>query len=120
MLGVNGVCASSSGGGNPIVEFMLFCQKCEQAGIRTVQADPESIGAPNDPGFVFFVPEAKAIVSTGRLTQEIELPPMNKVIGGDKFFDSPLSPSDGIKVPCRYIFGCTSNIGPSRLSGREY
>ena len=120
MLRVDGVCASSGSGGNPWIEFMLFCQKCERAGIKTVLALPESVGAPDDPGFVHYVPEAVAIVSSGRTTQTMALPPMERVIGGHRFFDLDADPAGALDIPLRYLLGCTTNLGHGRLAGKAY
>ena len=120
MLGTQGACSTFTGGGHPSVEFMLICQKCERAGIRTVLIMPESYGTPQDPGFVYSVPEAVAIVSTGRGTQAIELPAMPRVIGGSQYFDLPENPHDRIEVPYRYLLGCCTQTGFGRLVGRQY
>ena len=119
-LGADAACASYSGGGHPAVEFMLICRKCERAGIRTTLVMPEIYGTPDDPGFVYFVPEAERIVSTGRTTQTIELPAMERVIGGDRFFDLPGAPADGQTVLYRYLLGCGTSAGNGRLTARQY
>ncbi|MBI4494559.1 MAG: hypothetical protein HY690_17405 [Chloroflexi bacterium] len=120
MLRAQGACSSFYGGGHPCVEFMLICQKCEQAGITTVQVMPESYGTPDDPGFVHFVPEAVAIVSAGRATQRVDLPAPSKVIGGREFFDLPGVPTDSVSVPYRYVYGCCHSSGYGRLAARQY
>ena len=120
MLRIDGVCASSGSGGNPWIEFMLFCQKCERAGIKTVLALPESVGDPDDSGFVHYVPEAVAIVSSGRTTQSIALPSMDRVIGGSRFFDLDANPAGELHIPLQYLLGCTTNVGHGRLAGKEY
>lgn len=120
MLNVNGVCASSGSGGNPWIEFMLCCQKCERAGIKTVLVLPESVGAPDDSGFVHYVPEAVSIVSSGRTTQHITLPPVARVIGGDRFFTLDADPTAELDIPLQYLLGCTTNLGQGRLAGKEY
>lgn len=119
-LGAQGAVSSYSGGGHPCIEFMLIAQKCERAGIATIQLMPESYGTPDDPGFVHFVPEAVAIVSTGRSTQEVELPAMARVLGGEAFFDLPFSPDDRLKVPYRYLYGSATNTGAGLLTARQY
>ncbi|MBI4494556.1 MAG: hypothetical protein HY690_17390 [Chloroflexi bacterium] len=119
-LGAQGACSSYNGGGHPCVEFMLICQKCEQAGITTVQLMPESYGTPEDAGFVYFVPEATAIVSTGRSTHGVELPPLPRVIGGQEFFDLPDAPAGSLRVPYRYLYGSCTNTGYGQLAGRQY
>ncbi|MEE8304837.1 MAG: glycine/sarcosine/betaine reductase component B subunit, partial [Candidatus Tectomicrobia bacterium] len=120
MLRIDGVCASSGGGGNPWIEFMLCCQKCERAGIKTVLVLPESVGAPEDSGFVHYVPEAVSIVSSGRTTQPIALPAMDRVIGGDRFFNLDTSPAGELNIPLQYLLGCTTNLGHGRLAGKEH
>jgi glycine reductase len=120
LLGADAACASYSGGGHPAVEFMLICRKCERAGIRTTLVMPEIYGTPDDPGFVYFVPEAERIVSTGRTTQTVELPRMDRVIGGERFFDLEGSPADAQTVPYRYLLGCGTSAGNGRLTARQY
>jgi glycine reductase len=99
---------------------MLICRKCERAGIRTVLVMPETYGTPDDPGFVYSVPEAERIVSTGRSTQALELPPVERVIGGDAFFDLEGSPADGRSILYRYLLGCGTSAGGGRLTARQY
>ena len=120
LLGADAACSSYAGGGHPAVEFMLICQKCERAGIRTVNVMPETYGTPDDPGFVYFVPEAERIVSTGRSTQSVELPPVARVLGGDAFFDLAGSPADARSIPYRYLIGCGTSAGGWRLTARQY
>jgi glycine reductase complex component B subunit alpha and beta len=120
LVGAQGACSSYAGGGHPCVEFMLICQKCERAGIRTIQLMPETYGTPADPGFVYFVPEAVGIVSAGRSTQPIPLPAQARVIGGRELFDLPHRPGDAITVPYRYLYGATTSTGYARLAAREY
>jgi sarcosine reductase len=120
VLGADAACASYSGGGHPAVEFMLICRKCERAGIRTTLVMPEIYGTPDDPGFVYFVPEAERIVSTGRTTQTVELPRMDRVIGGERFFDLASSPGDAQTVLYRYLLGCGTSAGNGRLTARQY
>lgn len=120
LLGADAACASYAGGGHPAVEFMLICQKCERAGIRTVLVMPETYGTPDDPGFVYFVPEAERIVSTGRSTQSVALPRVERVIGGERLFDLAGAPGDERSIPYRYLMGCGTSAGGGRLTARQY
>jgi len=120
MLGADAACASYAGGGHPAVEFMLICQKCERVGMKTVLVMPEIYGTPDDPGFVYFVPEAERIVSTGRTTQAVDLPRMDRVIGGDAFFDLGTPPADEQRMLYRYLLGCGASAGGGRLTARQY
>jgi sarcosine reductase len=120
MLGAHGACNSYLGGGHPAVEFMLICKKAEQAGIKTVQVMPESYGTPDDPGFVYFVPEATRIASTGRCTQNVDLPSVETLVGGNELFDRPDRPAGRLDIPYRYLFGCSTSTGYGRLTARQY
>ena len=120
VLGADAACASYSGGGHPAVEFMLICRKCERAGIRTVLVMPEIYGTPDDPGFVYFVPEAERIVSTGRTTQAVDLPAVRRVIGGEKFFDLAGAPAEAQRILYRYLLGCGVSSGNGRLVARQF
>ena len=120
LLGADAACSSYAGGGHPAVEFMLICQKAERVGIRTVLVMPETYGLPDDPGFVYFVPEAERIVSTGRTTEELALPRMERVIGGEAFFDLEGSPADARTIPYRYLFGSGTAAGGGRLTARQF
>ena len=120
LLGADAACSSYAGGGHPAVEFMLICQKCERAGIRTTLVMPETYGTPDDPGFVYFVPEAERIVSTGRSTQSVELPSVDRVIGGEAFFDLTGSPAAARSILYRYVLGCGTSAGGGRLTARQY
>jgi glycine reductase complex component B subunit alpha and beta len=120
LVGSDAALASYSGGGHPAVEFMLICRKCERAGIKTTLVMPEIYGTPDDPGFVYFVPEAERIVSTGRTTQTVELPRVERVIGGDRFFDLPDPPAAAQRMLYRYLLGCGTSAGNGRLTARSY
>ena len=120
MLGADSVISTYLGGGHPCVDFMMICQKCESQGIKTVLVMPEAYGTPEDPGFVHSVPEAVAITSTGRGTQPVNLPAVEKVIGGDSLFDLDMDPKGELTIPYRYVYGCTTNTGYGRLTAKEY
>lgn len=120
LLKPNAAVLCGSGGGHPVLDFMMVVKKLEDVGLPTVQVMPEAYGTPEDPGFVHFLPEAKRIVSTGRSPQPVDLPAMPNVIGGTKFFDLPDKPSDSMKIPYRYLYGSMSATGYGRLTARTY
>lgn len=94
MLGAHGALVTLNHGGNDIVEVMLTIQGLERAGIKTVflsiesdikvvRMTPELAETGTDePPLLFSVPEADAIVSTGKLAPTDSLPPMARVVGG--------------------------------------
>ncbi|MFI5268244.1 MAG: glycine/sarcosine/betaine reductase component B subunit [Chloroflexota bacterium] len=120
MLGAQGACSSYMGGGHPCVEFMLICQKAERAGIKMVGVMPEGYGTPDDPGFVHFVPEATRIVSTGRTTQQADFPAVERVLGGQSFFNMAGVPGDQLQLPYYYVFGACVSTGSGQLAARQY
>ena len=89
----------------------MLCQKCEQAGIKTVLLSPEMALTPDDPGFVHFVPEANAIISTGNYEMRVTLPPASKVLGGTTLAVPPLDAAQELALSLRYLYAATSQIG---------
>ncbi len=83
LLGARGAIFTLGGGGNNITEVMLAIQECERRGIRTVLLAWEHAGPEgSDYPLPYAVPEAVAIVSTGNLDEPLDLPAMDRVVGG--------------------------------------
>jgi hypothetical protein len=71
--------------GANLVDVMLTVQACEKKGLKTVFLTPEWGGSDGtELPFVFTVPEADAMVSTGSTDREYRLPVPEKVIGAKK------------------------------------
>ncbi len=81
-LGADGAIVAEEGYGNPDADFIACIVALEDAGIKTVGLTPECTGwdGRSQP-LVTMDPKADAIVSTGDVSQLIELPPMETVIG---------------------------------------
>ena len=120
MLRADGVVISWMGGGHLAVDPMLLIRNCEQAGISASLLSPEMARTPDDSGFVYFSPEAEAIVSTGNYEQEITLPPIDRVIGGDSLLVTGEDPGKRLTVRLSHILGATQTFGMGRLSGTAY
>lgn len=120
MLKVNGVVMTWIGDGHSGVDVMMLCQKCENAGMKTVVLSPEMALTPDDPGFVHFVPEADAIVSTGNYEMPVDLPPADKVLGGTTLSVPPIDASGSLPLSLRYLYASTSPLGYARLTGVPY
>jgi len=118
LLGANGAILSSLGGGHATIDLMLTCEKLERRGIATTLLLPEMATDPEDSGFVHFVREAQAIVSTGNYEQRVQLEPTGKVIGGMQLIDGHQNASGSLDVPLRLIIGSTNQWGASQLRGR--
>jgi glycine reductase len=120
MVGIDGLVMTWTGSGNPGIDTMLLCQKCEQQGIKTTIINVEMARTPEDPGFVHFVPEADALVSAGNYERSIVLPPVEKVIGGTRLMEPGLEAAGALQVPLRYLHGSTNVMGATKLAGVPY
>jgi len=90
-------------GSNHAVDLMLTIQKCERAGIKTALVYNDVGEGPDDPGFIFAVPEADAIVSAGSRVQKVTLPKMARLIGGEHLVDPYMDARGELTVPMRYL-----------------
>jgi glycine reductase len=120
MLTADGVVLTWIGDGHSGVDIMMLCQKCENAGIKTTLLSPEMALTPDDPGFVHFVPEADAIVSTGNYEMKVTLPPADKVLGGASLSVPEIDATGNLPLSLRYIYGSTSPLGFGKLAGVQY
>jgi glycine reductase len=120
LLGAEGAILNYLGGGHPIVDVMLTCQKLEGRGLKTTLLLMEMAANPEDSGHVHFVREAKAIVSTGNYEQRIDLAPMPKVLGGSRILESGEEASGPLSLTLRHVLGSTDQFGSMTLRGRDY
>ena len=120
MLNADGIVISWMGGGHLAVDPMLLIRNCERAGIGTALLSPEMARTPDDTGFVYFAPEAEAIVSTGNYEEEITLPAVDRVIGGDSIFVSGEDPREELTVRITQVLGSTQTFGMGKLAGTAY
>ena len=114
LLGADAALFVGVNGSNHAVDLMLAVQKCERAGIRTTLVYNDVGDGADDPGFIFAVPEADAIVNAGSRAQRVALPRMERVIGGD----ATLDPGSERTVPMRYLHSAVDPYGHSRLTVR--
>ena len=120
MLGADGAIISPLSAGHQAVGYMMLCQKCENAGIRTVLGIGQMTNSKGDPGFTTWVPEADAIIIPGDDEEVLSFPPVKKVVGGSTILNSTQDASGAIEIQLRSIYGATGPIAPGRLIGRLY
>jgi glycine reductase len=128
MLRAQGAVITMSNGGHAYADQMLICQHVEQAGIATVLGvDEYSDTDGSDFPLVTYVPEASAIVSVGNQEQIIQLPPMSRVLGGERFLAGndyekgfQKQPHEAFPVGLRQIYACTCQLGYTTHRGRAY
>jgi glycine reductase complex component B subunit alpha and beta len=118
LLGADAAVLNYLGGGNPLMDVMMLCQQLEESGVRTVLLVPEMARDPREPGLMHSVREADAIVSTGNYEETIELPAVERVIGGRSIpgADDAAGP---LERPLSELFASTNPFGHLMLRGAE-
>lgn len=119
-LGAEGALLNYMGAGHHEVDVMMTCQKLERLGIKSTLLLMEMARNPEDSGFVHFVREADAIVSTGNYEEVIELPRLDHVIGGDRLLETGDEAVGPVKVPVHVLMGATDQLGSGTLRARQY
>ena len=120
ILGAEGALLSCVGGGHPVVDVMLTCEKLEQRGVKTTLLMREMAANPEDSGHVHYVREADAIVSTGNYEQVVELGAAERVLGGATLLVTGESAAGRLEPTLRLIVGSTEELGSVSLRGRQY
>jgi hypothetical protein len=118
-LGADGVVLSHLGGGHPMVDVMRTCKELESYGIKTVLLLMETSATQGESGFVDFVTEADAIVSTGNFEGVVHLEPVGRVVGGTHIMELGDDASGALDLSLRHIAVATSAFGVGRLRGAE-
>jgi glycine reductase len=127
LLGAQGVVISHDSGGNAVIELMAACRECERRGIRTVILTEEFSGPDGrELGLVHYVPEADAMVSTGNRDEVLELPAVDRLIGGREIVNVALNDtpvpgpaSAAFRTAVRRIFCATNQVGCGPLGVEE-
>jgi len=104
LLGAQAVVLTMEAGGNAVIEYMLTVAALEQSGIIAVPIVHELSG-PNgsDQPLVFVVPEAVSMVTGGGVDRMLEVPAVDRVIGGDTVL-FPDGPSAGKPIDASSSF----------------
>lgn len=120
LLGAQGALVLGINGSNYAIDTMLAVQECEKMGIKTTMIYMDVGYGPDDPGFVHATPEADAIVCIGSRDRMVTLPPMPRVIGGERLAASDADPRRELTVNVRSIHTSCSNQGFNRQTTRFY
>ncbi len=119
LLGADGVIISIEECGHSYADLMLTCQACEEIGLRTVLVMAESAGAEGDkPPALAFAREADAVVSAGNMDERLNLPAMERVLGGASFVGRwPLAAqvAGPAETSLENILAATCQVGPGLL-----
>ena len=119
MMGAEGALINYAGGGHPAVDAMMICRNLERRGVPTAMLSMEMAAQPGESGFVHFVKEADAIVSTGNYEETVAFEPVDRVIGGDSFILIEGDPAGGFEAPLAVVLASTHQFGGVRIRGEE-
>ena len=120
MMGAEGAVINYAGGGHPAVDAMMVCRNLERRGVPTTMLSMEMAADPGESGFVHFVPEADAIVSTGNYEEIVSFEPVDRVIGGESLIRIEGDPAGGFEAPLAVVLASTHQFGHTRIRGEEY
>ena len=120
MMGAEGAIINYAGGGHPAVDAMMICRKLERSGVTTTMLSMEMAADPGESGFVHFVREADAIVSTGNYEETVHLDAVDRVIGGDSLIHIETDPAGAFEAPLAVVLASTHQFGGTRIRGEEY
>lgn len=120
MMGAEGALINYAGGGHPAVDAMMICRNLERRGVPTTMLSMEMASNPGESGFVHFVPEADALVSTGNYEETVSFSPVDRVIGGGSFIRLEGDPAGAFEAPLAVVLASTHQFGSTRIRGEEY
>lgn len=125
ILAADGVIATKIGGGAVDTDLMMIYERCEEMGMKATLIIMERYP---DTGITFVPPNVDALVTPGLTRDEITLPAVARVIGGDTVAldnsnpdntspDVPRVPAHGeLRLWVGDLVGAISQVGASRLT----
>lgn len=116
-LGWEAAILTKEGGGNADSDVSLKMDALEAAGVTAVGLFAEMAGADGSGPPVVAPPErATAMVSTGNYDQRVQLPAVERALGGERFdlLDTPAAAA--MEVPTAVIYAALSPLGWGRLT----
>lgn len=120
MLKANGIVLTQERGGNTVMDQMFACKFAEEAGIKTVVITYEIGGVEGkDIPLIFSVPEADAIVSTGNREEKVDVPAVEKVLGGDKILYTEVNAGRELELYVNDFLGSIEQTGFHNMTTRE-
>lgn len=112
---------TKEGGGHPQLDIAFCCDELAKYGIGSVLIITELMAITDSvqESIIFNTPNANTIVSSGKY-EEIDLPAVDRVIGGDRFLNIEKSLVGPITLPNRHIRGSLGQIGGSMVTSIIY
>lgn len=121
MLGADGALCTYEATGNTHVDFMLIVQALEREGIPTGIVVHE-YGGPEgkDVPLLDFVPEAVAIATSGGIDRRLNLPPVDRVIGGTHLAHRGEPAQGELDLPLQELYAVTAEMNVRGITAKEY
>lgn len=122
VLDADGVVITKEGGGHPDIDLMECCEQCELLGVKSGLINCEMLSSDGSgSSMVAFSKFADCIISVGNIEEMVDLPPVERVIGGDQMGMGIDGPFDGpIRIPIRLIPNAISHVGLTKLTAEEF
>jgi len=127
-LRADGALLSKVGGGMPESDVMATCEALEELGVRTtIVVWTHGTDGRVEGSLTVVSPRADAMVSVGLNDECLDLPPVERAIGGplagpfsDEATASALPAAGALRVRYRDLAGVLNQLGAGRLSIEEY
>ena len=118
--GFDAVVVTKEGGGNADADMALKMDALEELGIPTVALYAEMAGADGTgPSIVVPPTKATAMVSTGNYDERLQLPAVERALGGDRVDVAGAGALDAMELPTAVIYSSLSPLGWGHLTCRE-
>ena len=122
-LGADGVIITKDGGGHPDIDLMECCEQCELLGVKTCLINSEML-SPDGTGIysmIAFSKFADCVISVGNVDERVDLPAMERVVGGESMAIDIQGPFDkAMKIPIRMIPNAISQLGFTKVTTEEF
>ena len=116
--GAQGIILSQEGGGHADTDLMLCAQAAARQGIQCVMLVNELAGPCGDqPPLVDTTPQAEHVISTGNNDQLLELPSMDRLLGGKSLCDVS-DPAGSFITSLGRMYTATNQFGAYDLTAR--
>jgi len=123
VLGADGVVITKEGGGHPDIDLMECCEQCELLGVKSSLLNSEML-SPDGTGtysMIAFSKFANCVISVGNVDEMVNLPSVERVIGGKTMAIDIQGPFDGpMRIPIRIIPNAISQVGLTKITAEEF
>ncbi|MDQ1379025.1 MAG: glycine reductase complex component subunit alpha and beta [Acidimicrobiaceae bacterium] len=117
--GFDAALVTKEGGGNADADMALKMDALAELGIEAVGLYAEMAGTDGTGPSIVVAPEkATAMVSTGNYDHRLQLPAVDKALGGDEFALLHIPATEAFEVPTAVVYCALSPLGWGRVTAR--